>query len=59
MCGGASNTAILVIDGTYIFIQVRTNLSIQNVTFSNLNFRSHEITNFNEKPLIYIRKDLY
>jgi hypothetical protein len=59
MCGGASNTAILVIDGTYIYIQVRTNLSIQNVTFSNLNFRSHEITNFNEKPLIYIRKDLY
>jgi len=43
----------------YIYIQVRTNLGMQNVTFSNLNFRSHEITNFNEKPLIYIRKDLY
>ena len=26
MCGGTSNTAIVVIDGTYIYIQVRKNI---------------------------------
>jgi hypothetical protein len=38
MCGGNSNTAILVIDGTYIYIQVRKIFHYSESVFANTTF---------------------
>ena len=60
MCDGdGSNTAIVVIDGTYIYIQMRNNFPSVKSGFLILRFRNLEIKNSNEKHSIYIRKDLY
>jgi hypothetical protein len=58
MCSGASNTAILVIDGTYIYIQVKTSFEEIEYVFSNIIFRNLETTSSNGRPSIYTRKDL-
>lgn len=38
MCEGASSTAIIVIDGTYIYIQVRNNFKPLKLAFPNITF---------------------
>jgi hypothetical protein len=59
MSGGSTSTAIAVFDGTYIYIQVRNNFSSPENAFFGLFSRNLEITNFREKRLVYIKKDLY
>jgi hypothetical protein len=56
MSGGSTSTAIAVLDGTYIYIQVRNNFSSPESAFFGLVFRNLEITNFREKRLVYIKK---
>lgn len=54
---GSENTAIVVIDGTYIYIQVKF-VSQESRRHWCPNFRNLKIMNFNEKHSIYTKNDL-
>lgn len=57
LCDGANGTAVVVIDGTYVYIQVREYLSIVFLDFFSL-FRNRKIIRSRENHLIYTKNDL-
>ena len=60
MCGGDSDTAIIVVDGTYIYIQVRAVHQQTHLCFTGfLSPRSLVTTNFKGKHSTCTRKDHY
>ena len=59
LCGGDNTkTAILVIDGTYLYIQARLSTFFIKASFI-FHFRNLTIMNFKERLSTYTRKDLY
>jgi hypothetical protein len=58
MCDGASDVATLVVDGTHIYIQVRSNVSI-NRQFSSSIFQKSRSSQFQRKTFnLYKRRSL-
>ena len=58
-CADEPDTAIVVIDGTYIYIQVRKNISFFELNMSNFSIRNLETTSFKENHSIFTKNGPY
>jgi hypothetical protein len=59
MCADEPDTAIVVIDGTYIYIQVRRNISFFELNMRYLPIRNLETTNFKRNHSVFTKNGHY
>jgi hypothetical protein len=59
MCADEPDTAIVVIDGTYIYIQVKKNISFFELNMRYLPIRNQETTNFKGNHSVFTKSGRY